>query len=48
MANKDLYNRAISLLNCLEMIIKDKEQYAIIRKQVLDLANDILRIDKNG
>lgn len=45
---QELYRQAIGLLKCIELIKIDKKQYKIIRKQVLDLANSILRMDENG
>lgn len=45
--NKDvLYKQAVDLLPLLELAIKDPEQYKIVRKKVLDLANDIKRSDE--
>ena len=41
----DLYKQAIDLLKYIELSIEDKEHYKIVRKQVLDLANNILRME---
>ena len=43
-----LYRQAIGLLKYIEFVMIDEKQYKIIRKQILDLANSILRMDENG
>ena len=42
---QNLYKQTISLLKYIEFIVVDDKQYKAIRKQVLDLANSILRMD---
>ena len=42
-SKEDLYRDAIQILNCVELVIEDKRQLLIIRKKLLDLANDILK-----
>lgn len=48
MNKRELYAQAINLLKCIELVVKDKEQYKVLRKQVLDLANNIIRSDEDG
>lgn len=48
MDKHDLYVQAINLLKCIELVVQDKNQYKVLRKQVLDLANNIMRGDENG
>jgi hypothetical protein len=43
-----LYKDTIAILSYLELIIQDEKQFAIIRKQVLDLANAIKRLGDNN
>lgn len=44
--DKDIvYKETIQLLNMLELVLKDEPQWNIIRKKVLDIANDVKRID---
>ena len=43
---QELYKQAINLLKYIELAINNDDHYKIIRKQVLDLANNILRIDE--
>lgn len=45
---QELYRQAIGLLKYIEFVMIDEKQYKIIRKQILDLANSILRMDENG
>lgn len=45
---QELYKQTISLLKYIEFVMIDEKQYKIIRKQILDLANSILRMDENG
>lgn len=42
---QELYKQAINLLKYVEFVMADKNQYKTIRKQILDLANSILRMD---
>ena len=42
---QELYKQTIDLLKYIEFVIGNTEQYKVIRKQVLDLANAILRMD---
>lgn len=44
---ENIYHDAISILNCLELVIDNKEQYCLIRKKMLDLANDVLRLGES-
>lgn len=44
---QDIYKKVISTLTSIELVVKDKEQFSIIRKQMLDIANDILRVGEN-
>ena len=43
MDRESLYKQTISLLQLIELVVKDKEQNKLIRKHVLDLANNIRR-----
>lgn len=44
----DVYGEVIDLLNTMEIIIVDKKEFEYIRKHLLDIANDVLRLgDKN-
>lgn len=46
---EDLYRDAINLLDLIEISMGDKKKFAFIRKKVLDLANEILKLgDNNG
>ena len=40
-----VYKETIQLLSMLELVMKDESQWSIIRKIVLDSANDVKRID---
>ena len=42
---QELYKQTIDLLKYIEFVSGNTEQYKVIRKQVLDLANAILRMD---
>lgn len=46
MEKETVYKETINLLYCLELVVKDKEQFKLIRKKVLDIANDIKRIEE--
>lgn len=39
-----LYKDTINILDLIEISIEDKEKFTFIRKKMLDLANDILKI----
>lgn len=39
----DLYNDTIQILECVELVVSDRQQFYLIRKKLLDLANDILK-----
>ena len=41
----DLYKDSILILSQIELVLKDKKAFEIIRKRILDLANDILKLD---
>lgn len=44
-----IYKSIIALLTYLEAIIGDKENFYIVRKQLLDIGNDVKRLgDNNG
>lgn len=44
--DKDIvYKETIQLLSMLELVMKDESQWSIIRKKVLDIANDVKRIE---
>lgn len=43
-----IYKDIISVLDCVEIAIKDEKQFLIIRKKLLDIANDIKRCEDNG
>ena len=43
---QDLYKQAINLLKYIELAVDNDDHYKIIRKQILDLANNILRMDE--
>ena len=42
---QEFYKQTIGLLKYVEFIVIDDKQYKVIRKQILDLANSILRMD---
>ena len=48
MGKQELYNKAISLLSYIEIIVQDEKQYKVLRKMILDLANEIKRLDEDG
>ena len=48
MTKDELYKEAVDILPLLELVVKDKDQYKLIRKRILDLANDIKRSDTDG
>lgn len=39
----DLYKETIQILECVELAVPDRRQFHLIRKKLLDLANDILK-----
>lgn len=43
---QELYKQTIDLLKYIEFVVGNANQYRVIRKQVLDLANAILRMDE--
>lgn len=46
---EELYRDAINLLDLIEVSLNDEKRFSFIRKKVLDLANEILKIgDENG
>lgn len=45
---KDIYKKVISTLSNIELVVTNKQQFLIIRKQMLDIANDILRVSKDN
>ena len=48
MSKHELYVQAINLLKCIELVVQDKDQYRVLRKQLLDSANNIVRSDEDG
>lgn len=40
----ELSNKAFSIIELVQLAIPDKEKFKIIRKKLLDLANDIKRL----
>lgn len=40
-----LYKSIISTLCYIELVVDDKKQFAVVRKQLLDIANGIKRLD---
>lgn len=40
----NIYKSVIATLGYIELIVEDKRQFAIIRKQLLDIANSVKRI----
>lgn len=46
---EELYRDAINLLDLIEISMNDEKKFVFIRKKVLDLANEILKLgDNNG
>lgn len=45
MSKYAIYREVINFLSCLELIIKDEEQFKLLRKKLLDIANDVKRIE---
>lgn len=41
---QDIYKKVISALSTIELVVPNKEHFSIVRKQMLDIANDILRV----
>ena len=41
---EDIYGEVIDLLNTMEIIITDEKEFEYIRKHLLDIANDVLRL----
>lgn len=41
----DLYKETINLLDCLQVAIGDEKNFTFIRKKILDLANDIMKLE---
>lgn len=39
-----IYKDVIKVLSSIEMVVKDEHQFAIIRRQMLDIANDVKRL----
>ena len=45
----DLYRELINLLDCIRIAVPDDNTFKIVRKKILDIANDIKRVgDNNG
>lgn len=44
----DLYKETINLLDCLQVAIDDEKNFVFIRKKMLDLANDIMKLEVSG
>lgn len=43
---QDIYKKVISALSTIELVVPNKEHFLIVRKQMLDIANDILRLEE--
>lgn len=41
---EQIYNEVITLLDIVEITVKDKDQFRHLRKRILTIANDILRL----
>ena len=47
MDTQDIYKKVISTLSNIELVVSNREHFLIIRKQMLDIANDIKRLEVN-
>lgn len=45
---ENIYKDIISVLNYVEIAIQDERQFSIIRKKLLDIANDVKRCESDG
>lgn len=45
---ESIYKDIISVLSYVEIAIQDERQFSIIRKKLLDIANDVKRCESNG
>ena len=45
---QELYNQAINLLKSIDLIVENEKHHKALRKEILDLANNIKRMDGNG
>lgn len=41
--NNEIYKRVINLLKLIDLTVKNPDEHKILRKEILDLANDIKR-----
>lgn len=44
-SKENIYKSIIAVLGYIELIVTDKRQFSIIRKQLLDIANNVVRLD---
>lgn len=44
--NKNVYKQLIALLDLIELSVEE-EKFAVIRKRVLDIANEVKRAEQN-
>lgn len=48
-SKENIYKSIITVLSYIELIVTDKKQFSIVRKQLLDIANNVMRLgDDNG
>ena len=43
---QEIYKKVIGALSTIELVVPNKEHFSIVRKQLLDIANDILRLEE--
>ena len=44
-SKENIYKSIITVLSYIELIVTDEKQFSIIRKQLLDIANNVMRLD---
>lgn len=43
-SKENIYKSIITVLSYIELIVTDKKQFSIVRKQLLDIANNVMRL----
>lgn len=44
-SKENIYKSIIAVLGYIELIVTDERQFSIVRKQLLDIANNVMRMD---
>ena len=48
MSKETIYKDMIKLLGYLEVVVNNPKQFSVVRKQLLDTANEVLRLEVVG